>query len=104
MKKMVARLLFAMLCLPCVPLIALAAEESVPGADIVAVILSYLPDSWGGWATLAISVCAALAAFVPRPSDDANVALRILYAVINAIGFNVSRAANAETKPLRAEK
>ena len=81
------------------PLIAMAAEaeEAVPGADIVAAILGYLPASWGGWVTLIISVCAAVAAFWPRPKDDAPLPLRLLYAVINAIGFNFKKAQNVDT-------
>ena len=79
------------------PLLAYSAETEAPaGADIVAVLLTYFPDSWGGWVTLVVTVCAAIAACWPRPSDDANIFVRILYAVVNAVGFNAGKAQNAD--------
>ena len=92
-------------------LAALAAEAvtgaPVPGADVAAAILDCLPASWGGWVTLVVSVCAAVSAFWGRPSDSAPLAVRLLYAVVNAIGFNVQKAANADDagkKALRVGK
>ena len=79
------------------PLLAYSAETEAPaGADIVAVLLTYFPDSWGGWVTLVVTVCAAVAAVWSRPADDANVFVRILYAVVNAVGFNAGKARNAD--------
>lgn len=85
-----------MLCL-FAPLLAYSAETEAPaGADIVAVLLTYFPDSWGGWVTLVVTVCAAVAAVWSRPADDANIFVRMLYAVVNAVGFNAGKAKNAD--------
>ena len=85
-----------MLCL-FAPLLAYSAETEAPaGADIVAVLLTYFPDSWGGWVTLVVTVCAAVAAVWSRPADDANIFVRMLYAVVNAMGFNAGKAKNAD--------
>ena len=81
-----------------------AANEAPLGADIVAVLLTYLPASWGGWVTLVVTVCAAIAACWPRPSDDANIFVRILYAVVNAIGFNAGKAQNADDAAAQVRK
>ncbi len=79
------------------PLLAYSAETEAPaGADIVAVLLTYFPDSWGGWVTLVVTVCAAVAAVWSRPADDANIFVRMLYAVVNAVGFNAGKAQNAD--------
>ncbi len=79
------------------PLLAYSAETEAPaGADIVAVLLTYFPDSWGGWVTLVVTVCAAVAAVWSRPTDDANIFVRMLYAVVNAVGFNAGKAQNAD--------
>lgn len=79
------------------PMIAFAAVEEAPaGADIVATIIDYLPESLTGVVTLIISICAAISAFWSRPADDANKVVRIIYAVVNAIGFNMGKAANAD--------
>ena len=86
---------------------AWAAEcvENVPeGADLAGYLLSLLPDSWGGAVTLLVSVCAAVAAFWRRPADDANVVIRVLYAVVNAVGFNKGRATNADDAAASAAK
>ena len=81
-----------------------AVEEAPLGADIVAVLLTYLPASWGGWVTLVVTVCAAIAACWPRPSDDANIFVRILYAVVNAVGFNAGKAQNADDAAAQVRK
>lgn len=79
------------------PLLAYSAETEAPaGADIVAVLLTYFPDSWGGWVTLVVTVCAAVAAVWSRPADDGNIFVRMLYAVVNAVGFNAGKAQNAD--------
>ena len=86
-----------MLLLPAVGAMAAEAANEAPlGADLVAELLTCLPDSWGGWVTLAVTVCAAVAAVWSRPADDANVFVRILYAVVNAVGFNAGKARNAD--------
>lgn len=76
----------------------LAAETlpaaSVPGADTAAQLLAMLPESLDGWITLAIGACAVLASVLPRPGENSTLYWRILYAVINAVGFNVWRARN----------
>lgn len=87
------------------PLLAYSAETEAPaGADIVAVLLTCFPDSWSGWVTLAVTVCAAVSAVWSRPADDAGVAVRILYAVVNAVGFNAGKAQNADDAAAKARK
>lgn len=91
--------LFLVTVLVLVPCILPAAEsgvETVPGADVAATLLGYLPDSWNGWVTLLIALCAALSAVWPRPADSASPVVRLLYAVVNAIGFNAGKAKNAD--------
>ena len=79
------------------PCLALAAEaQTVPGADMVATIISGLPQSWGQWITFVVTICAAISAVWPRPADDANVLVRFLYTVVNALGFNAGKAQNAD--------
>lgn len=79
------------------PLLAYSAETEAPaGADIVAVLLTYFPDSWGGWVTLIVTICAAVSAVWPRPSENANLLVRLLYGLVNAIGFNAGKAQNAD--------
>ena len=70
--------------------------ETVPGADLVATLLACLPVSWEGWATLVVTVCAAISAIWPRPKEDAPLLWRALYTVVNALGFNAGKAKNAD--------
>lgn len=81
-----------------------AAEAVPPGADMAAELIACLPDSWSGWVTLAVTVCAAVSAVWSRPADDAGVAVRILYAVVNAVGFNAGKAQNADDAAAKARK
>lgn len=67
-----------------------------PGAELVGLLLACLPATWEGWATLAIAICAVLAATWPRPKEDAHVLWRGLYALVNALGANFGRARNAD--------
>lgn len=64
--------------------------------EIVTNILNYLPESWEGWTTMVIAVCAVLGAAWPRPSDDAHVIWRGLYSLVNALGANFGKAKNAD--------
>ena len=64
--------------------------------EIIANIINYLPESWEGWITMVIAVCAALGACWPRPSDDAHVIWRGLYSLVNALGANFGKAKNAD--------
>ena len=74
---------------------ALAPAADVPGADIVAGLLEYLPASLAGWATAIIAACAVIASAWPRPSADAHVLWRLLYTLVNALAANFGRAKNA---------
>ena len=76
---------------------------SAAGA-VAAELIACLPDSWSGWVTLAVTVCAAVSAVWSRPADDAGVAVRILYAVVNAVGFNAGKAQNADDASAKARK
>lgn len=73
-----------------------SAAETVPGADLMAQILAWLPASWEGWATLVIAACAVIAAAWPRPKEDAHIIWRGLYALVNALAANFGRARNAD--------
>ena len=90
--------------IPCVLPAADNSPEAVPGADLAAVILGYLPASWDGWVTLVVSLCAALSSMWSRPPDNANVVIRLLYTIVNAIGFNMGKARNADDQAARAAK
>lgn len=63
--------------------------------QLIAVALPYLPESCGGWVTMAVTIGAVFAAVVPRPKDNANIVWRVVYAIMNALGCNVARAKNA---------
>jgi len=90
--------------IPCLLLAADSGPEAVPGADLAAVMLGYLPASWEGWVTLVVSLCAAISAMWARPADDANIIIRLLYTVVNAIGFNAGKAKNADDAAAKAAR
>ena len=101
MKKYLLPLLLCFCCLfPCLALAA-EADTAVPGADMVATIIGWLPESWGQWITFVVTLCAAISAVWPRPADDANVVVRFLYTVVNALGFNAGKAQNADDAAAR---
>lgn len=108
MKKLVPVFLFLMVA--AFPAFCPAAEtaapavETVPGADLVGTLLGYLPDSWNGWVTLVVTLCAALSAVWPRPKDSASPVVRLLYAVVNALGFNAGKARNADDVAAKAAR
>ena len=74
------------------------------GIEEVVLLLGYLPESWSGWVTLVVTICAALSAVWPRPSDSASPVLRLLYTVVNAVGFNAGKAKNADDAAAKAMK
>ena len=62
MKKYLLPLLLCLCCLfPCLALAA-EADTTVPGADMVATIIGWLPESWGQWITFVVTLCAAISA------------------------------------------
>lgn len=81
-----------------------SAAETVPGADLMAQVLAWLPATWEGWTTLVIAICAVIAATWPRPRDDAHILWRGLYALVNALGANFGRARNADDQAARLAK
>lgn len=89
---------FLLLCCLLLPALSAAAETSAAAesADAVASLLALLPESWEGWITLTITVCAAVSACWPRPADDAPGLVRLLYTVVNALGCNAGKARNAD--------
>lgn len=106
-KKISCFFLFLLMVFVLVPCVLLAAEsgvEAAPGADVVSVLLGYLPESWSGWVTLVIAICAAVSAVWSRPADNAHPLIRFLYLVVNAVGFNSGRAKNADDAAARALK
>ena len=70
--------------------------EPVPFGDVVGTLLPYLPESWESWVTLIVTFCAAISAVWARPADSAHPIIRLLYTLINALGFNAGRAKNAD--------
>lgn len=89
------------LCLLCCPAVV-PAEELADGATAEAAgealsgLLALLPESWEGWVTLVVTLCAAVSALWPRPAEDAPALVRLLYTVVNALGFNAGKAKNAD--------
>ncbi len=99
--------IFLMMVFVLIPSLLPAADsvvETVPGADLIESLLGYLPESWSGWVTLVVTICAALSAVWPRPSDSASPVLRLLYTVVNAVGFNAGKAKNADDAAAKAMK
>lgn len=96
-------LLFVVIAFPGFVLAADAAE-SVPGGDIVAAVIGWLPASWEGWVTFVVTVCAAVSAIWPRPAETASPVVRFLYVTVNALGFNAGRARNADDAAAKAAK
>ena len=100
-------LLFVVL-VPCLSWAAEGVTESAPaqdpGTELVALLLAWLPATWEGWTTLAVAVCAVIAATLPRPREDAHIVWRWLYALINALGANFGRAINADDKAAKLAK
>lgn len=100
--------LFLVLLFPCLLWasegVTESAAETVPGADLMAQVLAWLPATWEGWTTLVIAICAVIAATWPRPRDDAHILWRGLYALVNALGANFGRARNADDQAARLAK
>ena len=80
--------------------------------ELIAQILAYVSGLGEGWAVTAavfVAVCAALAATLKAPGENASVWWRVLYGLINMIGMNVGRARNhddakaAEKKAAKTE-
>lgn len=99
-------LLLTCLCLLCCPAVV-SAEELADGTTAEAAgealsgLLAMLPESWEGWVTLAVTLCAAVSALWPRPAEDAPALVRLLYTVVNALGINVAKAKNADDAAAR---
>ncbi|WP_300807622.1 hypothetical protein [uncultured Desulfovibrio sp.] len=88
---------FLLLCCLLLPALPAAAETSAAeSADAVASLLALLPESWEGWITLTVTVCAVVSACWPRPADDAPGLVRLLYTVVNALACNAGKARNAD--------
>lgn len=98
MRKLSFFVVLALVAAVCLPCLALAGDAANPpeGADMAATILGWLPENWEGWVTFVVTVCAAVSAVWPRPAETANPVLRLLYMVVNALGFNAGKAKNAD--------
>ena len=44
----------------------------------------------------AMGLCAAVCALLPAPTEDSNAVYRVVYKILNWIGCNVKKAANAD--------
>lgn len=58
----------------------------------------FINDMFGSYAGLVLSlmgVCAAVCALLPAPAEDSNAVYRVVYKILNWIGCNVKKAANA---------
>ena len=75
-----------------------AAGAACGGGNLcrLASLLALLPESWEGWITLTVTVCAVVSACWPRPADDAPGLVRLLYTVVNALACNAGKARNAD--------
>ena len=51
--------------------------------------------SWAGVVLSAMGLCAAVCALLPAPAEDSNAVYRVVYKILNWIGCNVKKAANA---------
>lgn len=59
----------------------------------------FINDMFGSYAGLVLSlmgVCAAVCALLPAPAENSNVVYRAVYKILNWIGCNVKKAANAD--------
>ena len=59
----------------------------------------FINDMCGSYAGLVLSlmgVCAAVCALLPAPAEDSNAVYRVVYKILNWIGCNVKKAANAD--------
>ena len=59
----------------------------------------FINDIFGSYAGLVLSlmgVCAAVCALLPAPAEDSNAVYRVVYKILNWIGCNVKKAANAD--------
>ena len=52
--------------------------------------------SWAGVVLSAMGLCAAVCALLPAPAEDSNAVYRVVYKILNWIGCNVTKAANAD--------
>ena len=52
--------------------------------------------SWAGVVLAAMGLCAAVCALLPAPAEDSNAVYRVVYKILNWIGCNVKKAANAD--------
>jgi hypothetical protein len=52
--------------------------------------------SWAGVVLSAMGLCAAVCALLPAPAEDSNAVYRVVYKILNWIGCNVKKAANAD--------
>ena len=86
--------------------IAASAPDAAPDmlTEGFGAFLSILPTSWEGWTTATVAGCAAISAVWKRPDDDAPAPVRVLYAVVNALGLNAGRAKNASAVLRTARK
>ena len=59
----------------------------------------FVNDICGSYAGLVLSLmglCAAVCALLPAPAEDSNAVYRVVYKILNWIGCNVKKAANAD--------
>lgn len=59
----------------------------------------FVNDIFGSWAGVVLSamgLCAAVCALLPAPAEDSNAVYRVVYKILNWIGCNVKKAANAD--------
>lgn len=52
--------------------------------------------SWAGVVLSAMGLCAAICTQLPAPTENSNVVYRVVYKILNWIGCNVKKAANAD--------
>ena len=59
----------------------------------------FVNDIFGSWAGVVLSamgLCAAVCALLPAPTESSGSVYRVVYKILNWIGCNVKKAANAD--------
>lgn len=75
--------------------------------ELIAQILAYVSGLGEGWAVTAavfVAVCAALAATLKAPGENASVFWRVAYGLINLVAMNVGKAKNHDDVKAAEEK
>lgn len=59
-------------------------------------IITEVFGSYAGLVLAVMGLCAAVAALLPAPGEQASTLYRVVYAVLNRLAMNVGKARNAD--------